>query len=268
MAFPLFLSIRLSLGDIVKTVGYQIEWTGFDHYIRAITVDLEFIPMLLAVAGEALVKLPLVIVFSLILAIMVNKSIRFRTFFRTVYFLPFLIGSGEVLKLLLQQEVDKKIISISDGSLIPYQIIQYLGDNVVKGVDGFFGIIVVVLWSSGVQILLFLAGLQAIPASLYEAAKVDGATEWEMFWKVTLPMITPIMQLCIVFTIVDSFTNSGNPMLEYINDHAFRMVQMEYASAAGWIYFIFIIILVSAFIIPLNRYIQSMERKGDKKHAK
>lgn len=268
MAFPLYLSIKLSLGKIIKTTGFVIDWVGFKHYIRALTVDLEFVPLLLRIAGQTLVKLPLVIVFSLIIAILVNKSVRFRGFFRTVYFLPFLIGMGEVLNLLLAQEVDKKIISISDGTLIPREFIVYLGNSVVKAADGFFGIIVVVLWSSGVQILIFLAGLQGIPDSYYEAAKMDGATEWEMFWKVTVPMIVPIMQLCIVFTIVDSFTNITNPMLEYINTHAFRLIQMEYAAAAGWLYFIFIIIIVGLFVIPLSRYMHSMEGGVAKKHEK
>ncbi len=243
-AFPLFISIKLSLGKLTKIVGFEIAWTGFENFKRAFLVDVAFIPMFLQVVMQTLLQAPLIIIFSLMLAILINKSFRFRGFFRTVFFIPFLLGSGDVMRQLLYQGVDKSLISIADGGLISRELLLYLGNTAVTGVDAFFGIIVVVLWSSGVQILLLLSGLQNIQSSLYESARIDGATEWEMFWKITLPMMTPILVLVIIYTFVDSFTGVVNPILEYIRLLAFDNMDFTYAAAIGWIYFIFIFLVV------------------------
>lgn len=198
---------------------------------------------------------------------LINKTIKFRGFFRTVFFMPFLLGTGEVMRQLLGQGIDKQVLSITDGTLIPREMITYLGANAGTTIDGFFGVIVTVLWSSCVQILLFLSGLQSIPASLYESSKVDGATEWEMFWKITLPMILPIMMLNIIYTIVDSFINISNTLLEYIQWIAFAWMNFGYAAAMGWVYFMFIIVLVLIIMGILGRYIQEIHIKGVAKNA-
>ncbi len=266
--FPLFVSIKLSFGKVVKMLGFKIEWEGTANYLRAFLVDTEFVPMFLDIVKQTLTKAPLIIVFSLILAILINKKIRFRGFFRTVFFIPFLLGMGEVMKQLLNQGVDKQVVFLGDGSLIPREILAYLGTSVVNAIDTFFGVIVVVLWGSGVQILLFLSGLQSIPDSLYESAKIDGATEWEMFWKITLPMISPIMLLNIIYTLIDSFTNVTNPILAYIQEQAFSKIQFEYAAAMGWIYFLFILIVVFLVMGILNRYVYVAEAKGAKRNER
>lgn len=255
--FPLYISIRLSFGKLVKIDGFVIKLIGLDNYVRAFVIDANFVPMFLEIIRKTIIQVPLIIIFSLLLAILVNKNIKIKGFLRTVYFIPFLLGTGDVMKQLLDMGIDKHIISLVGSNLLPREFLAYLGPKVVEAVDNFFGVIVVVLWSSGVQILLFLSGLQSIPASLYESAKVDGANEWEMFWKITLPMISPIMLLIIVYSIITSFTDINNPMLSYIQSKAFQSLQFEYAAAMGWIYFMFIILLVSAVFILFRNYIYS-----------
>ncbi|MBP1989073.1 carbohydrate ABC transporter permease [Paenibacillus eucommiae] len=254
--FPLYVSIKLSFGELVRMVGFEIQWTGLDNFKRAFLVDIEFLPMFLRVINQTLLKAPLIIIFSVILAILVNKSIRFRGFFRTVFFIPFLLGTGGVMQQLLDLRVDKALISIADGGLIPRELLMYLGPTAVSGIDTFFGIIVAVLWSSGVQILLVLSGLQNIPVSLYESAKIDGATGWEMFWKITLPMLSPVLVLVIIYTLVDSFTGMVNPILSYIKEMAFINLDFEYAAAMGWIYFAFIILMVLLVMAVFSKKIQ------------
>ncbi len=261
-AFPLYVSIKLSFGDLVRMEGFRIEWSGLQHYQRALFVEIEFIPMFLKVVGQTLTVTPLIMIFSLLLAMLINKSIRFRGFFRVVFFIPFLLGNGDVMKQLLNLEVDKMVISLADGTLLSWEMLDYLGTGVVTGVDALFGVIVFVLWSSGVQILLFLSGLQNIPDSLYESSKIDGATEWEIFWKITLPMMRPILLLVVIYTLVDSFTGVNNPILNYIKGTAFSDQDFEYAAAVGWLYFSFIILVVLAVMWILNRNTYSEEMKG------
>ncbi|HOJ11107.1 MAG TPA: sugar ABC transporter permease [Clostridiales bacterium] len=267
-AFPLFMSIKLSFGKILKMEGFKIKWIGIDNYVRAFLVDINFVPMFINVVKQTFIKVLLIIIFSLLLSILINKNIKFRGFFRTVFFIPFLLGTGDVMKQLLGQGVDKQVISLADGTLIPRGMLAYLGTNVVTVIDVLFSIIVVVLWSSGVQILLFLSGLQTIPISLYESSKVDGATEWEMFWKITLPMISPIMLLNIIYTLVDSFTDVTNPILSYIQNTAFINLNFEYAAAMGWIYLLFIFILVLLVMRVLKSYTHMDDVKGVNKNAK
>lgn len=257
--FPIYLSLKLSFGKITKIVGFQVVWNGIDNYTRAFLIDVNFIPMFLQTIKDTLIDTPLIVIMSLLIAILINKNIRFRGFFRTVFFIPFLLGTGEVMRQLLNQGVDKQVLSLSQSNIIPYDMLQYFGPDVVNIIDTIFGRIVQILWRSGVQILLFLSGLQSISESLYESARVDAATEWEMLWKITLPMISPIMLLCIIYTLVDSFTNIRNPILAYIQDFAFKKAQFEYAAAIGWLYFLFIIVLVLLVNKVMKKYINAIE---------
>jgi ABC-type sugar transport system permease subunit len=110
--------------------------------------------------------------------------------------------------------------------------------------------------------------LQGIPASLYESAKVDGANEWEVFWKITLPMVAPMMQLVIVYTILDSFTHFNNPVLGYIREQTFSEARrFEYGAAIGWIYFLFIIVFISVGMGVMNVYMKKAERPEVKRRA-
>lgn len=264
-AFPLYLSIKLSFGKVVNIVGFVIELKGIENYTRAFLLDINFVPTFVEVVRSTLVEAPLIIIMSLLIAIMINNKIQFRGFFRVVFFIPFLLGTGEVMKQLLNQGVDKQVLSIADGRLIPYEVLQYFGGGVVETVSNLFGMLVTVLWHSGVQILLFLSGLQSISDALFESAKVDGATQWEVFWKITFPMMAPTTFLCIIYTLVDSFTNIKNPILSYIQEFAFKKTEFEYAAAMGWIYFSFIIVLILVVNLIMSGYINALNDGGGKK---
>jgi len=263
LAFPIYISIKLSFGKLTKMSGFQIEWSGFQNYANAFLLDINFVPYFLQVVNLTMYKAPMIIIFSLLLAILVNKSLKFRGFFRVAFFIPFLLGAGEVMAQLITLGVDRQIISLSGGGLVPRELLTYFGPTVVSAMDAMFGFIVMVLWSSGVQILLFLSGLQNIPVSLYESAKMDGATEWEAFWKITMPMISPIMLLVIIYTLVDSFINLNNALLHYIRSLAFANLNFTYAAALGWIYFAFIILLVLVVWGVFSRYMSMLD--SDKK---
>jgi len=268
--YPIYLSLRLSIGEQVAISGMKIRGFTLDHYIRAFVVDLEFVPTFLQAVQQTLTQFPLTIVLSLIIAVLLNRDIKCRGLFRVIFFIPFLLGSGEVMQQLINQGVDRAVLNIMDGRLIPYNVLSYFGTTIMDVVQTVLGLLVTVLWGGGVQILLFLSGLQSISPALYEAAKIDGATEWEIFWKVTVPMISPMLLLNIVYTLVDSFTNMSNPLLEYIQEFGFDNAEFQYGAALGWIYFAFIGVLVAIIFAVMQKYMHTSEveevKKRERKH--
>lgn len=131
-------------------------------------------------------------------------------------------------------------------------IVKFLPSAVTGGIVGFLNRISVILWRSGVQIIIFLAALQSVPSSLYEAAKVDSATEWECFWFITLPLVAPMILLNSVYTVVASFADTSNEILKYINEQAFQWSNWEYSSAVSWLYFVFILMVLGIIFLILN----------------
>lgn len=252
-AYPLFTSLKLSFSELIKIAGWEMEWTGLEHYRRAFVVDVQFVPLFVDAIKFTLINSPLIVVFALIFAIILNKNMKLKGFFRVVFFLPFLLGTGYIMDALLGQGVDQQSMRVARGIMFPEEIVYYLGPRVYVTILDFLSRITIVLWRLGVQVLLFLSGLQGISPHLYESAEVDGATEWEKFWKITLPMISPVIVLTIVYTIIDSFVDIGNPVLEYFDEWAFTELQFDYAAALTWIYSIFILVVLS-IVFWISKY--------------
>ena len=259
-ANPIFTSVRLSFSKITTFKGLVMEWAGLTNYEYIFFYDLNFVPTFLKVVSDTLMNTPLCIVFSLVIAILINRKMVGRGFFRTAFFIPVLLGSGYIMKQLLGMGVDGT--TITTGITVPKLIADLLGVSITEVVQGFLDRITVVLWKSGVQIVLFLAGLQGISGSLYEAARVDGATEWEMFWKITLPMISPVIMMNIVYTIVAFFTDTTNPMVDYIYKMNFTNQMFENAAAMSWIYFIFALVLCLICILLMRRHVYDSGAKN------
>jgi len=252
---PLITSLIFSFSKFTELTEWKTQWAGIVNYTRAFALDVKFIPMFIIVIKDTLINTPFIVSFSLFIAILLNRDIKLRGFFRGLFFLPVLLGSGYVMQQLLGQNVNGQTIDLSRGIMAPEEIMTYLGANATNLVQEFLTRITLFLWKSGVQIVLFLAGLQGISKSLYESAYCDSASEWDMFWKITLPIISPVVLLNVVYTIIDSFSDSTNPVVDYIYQLAFKDFQFEYAAAISWIYFGFIfllIILVFALIKPYS----------------
>lgn len=235
--YPIFVSIRLSFSDITKFKGFIMEWVGLENYRHIFLYDINFVPTFLKVMTDTILNTPISLVFSLLIAILINRPMKARGFFRTAFFIPVLLGSGYVMKQLLGMGADTT--SITQGIMVPEQMLSLLGPTFAPAVQSVLDRITIVFWKSGVQIVLFLAGLQGISSSLYEAAKVDGATQWEMFWKITLPLISPVILLNFVYTMVSFFTDSNNALVNYILEQTFQNQEFEYGAAMGWVYFAF-----------------------------
>ncbi len=251
---PIFSSIRLSFSDIVQMKGFVMEWRGLQNYQHIFFYDINFVPMFVQTVTDTLLNMPICIVFSLVIAILLNRRMVGRGFFRAAFFIPVLLGSGYVMKQMLGMGADGA--TITTGIMVPQLIADLLGHSMTDFLQSVLDRITVVLWKSGVQIVLFLAGLQSISSSLYEAARVDGATEWEMFWKITLPMISPVILMNVVYTIVAFFTDSTNPIVDYIYKQSFsNPQQFAHGAAMGWVYFAFAFALCGVCIGVLSRYV-------------
>jgi oligogalacturonide transport system permease protein len=242
MAIPLGKSLYYSFQELkITTEGLQPTFIGLQYFREAFTIDVQFPPFLISTVGSMLLQVPLILIFSIFSAILLNRNFLGRGMFRGIFFLPVIITSGTVLQKLRDNGAETLPIFTQYNlysklnDIIPSQILLPL----LQTLDS----LTVVMWDSGVQILIFLAGLQSISVQLYEAAKCDGATPWESFWKITFPMIMPMIFVNTLFTIVNSFTKADNLVMTYIQT-VFKDSNYGYASALGWIYFLISFVLI------------------------
>lgn len=265
LAYPLVTSLLLSFGGTDRNAaGLKILFSGFDNYARAFITDTKFVPRFLGSIRDVVIETPLIIVFSLLIAILLEKIRYMKGFFRVVFVLPFLIGAGNVLQQLMNTGIDKEVLTFS-GSALSMGLTKLLGSDVVAVIDLFFGRIVSVLWGSSIQILLFLSAIQSINPSMLEAARMDGATEYDIFWKITLPSVLPILLLNTVYTIINSFTSSENPLLDYIKNQSVILGDHGFAAAMGWIYFAFVLVFIGLVTLVINKCIRATYSSGGKR---
>ena len=250
--YPLFYSLRLSFGVIENPATQKVVFAGFENFRVAFMEDARFFPMLLSIAKDTLINTPLIVVFALFIATLLSKDIRGKGLFRSVFFLPVILGTGFVMQQLLGVQMNADAVEVARGILLPEKVVRFLNPGVTQVILEFLSRVTLVLWKSGVQIIIVLAGLQAIPRSFYEAARVDAATEWECFWFISLPMMAPTLLLGAVYTIVAGFLDTSNEMLGYIHELGFQWSQFEYASAVSWLYFLFVILVLAALFLLLN----------------
>ena len=250
---PIITSIRLSFSEIVQMKGFKMGFVALENYEHIFFYDINFVPMFLQTVTDTLLNTPICLVFSLVIAILINRPMKGRGFFRAAFFIPVLLGAGYVMKQMLGMGADGT--TITTGIVVPELISELLGHQLTEFLQGVLDRITVVLWKSGVQIVLFLAGLQGISTSLYEAARVDGATEWEMFWKITLPMISPVILMNLVYTIVAFFTDATNPIIDYIYEMSFTNQQFGYGAAMSWVYFAFALLMCGVSMGVVGRYV-------------
>lgn len=257
LIYPIIFSLSLSFGHINNYITYSLSYVGIENFKEAFVVDDNYLPMLLEALKDMLINTPMILVFSLIVAIILDRDIRFKGLFRLIFFLPVLLGTGYVMEQLLAQDVQGDSMELARGLLLPDTIQSYLGSTVSGYISEFFNRITLVLWKSGVPIILTLSGLQSISLSLYEASRIDGASEWEIFWKITLPMITPILLLDAVYTII-SYAMDDSSLLNYIVEQAFSKSKFEYAAAMGWIYFAVVLLLLGVVFLIIRPFTKKL----------
>lgn len=256
---PMVQSFFYTFHEMIFVVGgMELTPVGTQNYVNAVTLDPYVLDYFTQTVSSMLSSLPLILLFSLFSAVVLNRSFKGRGFVRSVFFFPVIVTSGALIYVLKTEtssirNAGSAAIMLSNLNL-EYMLTRMLGNNplirqVVALMDNVFDII----WRSGVQILLFLAGLQSINHALYESADVEGATGWEKFWKITVPLVSPIILVNIIYTVVDSFTDYNNSMLRYVITTIFGKVQYTYGTTLAWLYFFAVFLILLAMMGIISR---------------
>ncbi|GIN74879.1 lactose ABC transporter permease [Bacillus sp. J14TS2] len=251
LAFPLGFSLYMSFHQVkILPSGMQYEFNGIKYYREILLNSSEFYDQLIPFFQEIVLMVPIIIIFSLLIAILLNQKLHGRFLFRTIFFLPVIFTTGYLLTEFVNQ--GEGSLGFLEKFALGEYLDAFLGNstwgNSVKTILNRF---VLVLWYSGVQILIFLAGRQTISNSAYESARIDGANPWEVFWKITLPAMAPFIFLNLIYTVVDMFTFPFNPIIDLIGTGNYG-----YSSALAWVYFLIIAIflmIVMFIFVRINK---------------
>ena len=256
---PFLSSLRYSLSKVeANSDGLIIHFTGFKNYMEALTVNTEFNRSLADAIMNMVTNVPLIVIFSLFLAVLLNQKFIGRPLARAIFFLPVILASGVILNLestsLIQAVNDQNagagaIKGLGAFELENLMLDAGINESIVLYLTSAVGRIYTVVSQSGVQILIFLAGIQTISPQLYEASKMEGATGYEAFWKITFPMVSPLILVNVIYTIIDSFSN--NEMTDLIRETGFTQFDFGLSSAMAWLYFLAVtlILVISSYLI-------------------
>ncbi|MBO4825335.1 MAG: sugar ABC transporter permease [Lachnospiraceae bacterium] len=254
MLKPMFQSLYMSFSNVKLGAGsVEMEWIGLKNYYDAFRTDPDYMRMLGETLGQMVLYSFGIIVFSFFVALILNQEFRGRALVRAVFFLPVIISSGVILGLEENNSLMAQIATTVDSSVSNIDITAGLQEILrtagvgVKAYEWVFEIIANIYdiaIASGIQIIIFLSGLQTISSSMYEAADIEGCTKWESLWKITFPMISSIFLVNWIYTVVDYSMRSDNDVMDKIQ--TVLTVQLNYglSSAMAWAYFI----IVTAFI--------------------
>ena len=257
-------SVRFSFYHVSSQAGggMILEWVGLENYTDALFVNPNYIQNLIAGLGQMAFDIPAIVIFSLFMAVLLNTKMKGRAAFRAIFFMPVVLATGFMASLEASNVLSSYMDStagMNDGSgrSASSDIISVLdfeklfdqmkgGTEIVGYVSSIINNIYDIVNRSGVQMLIFLAGLQSISPAIYESCQIDGASGWETFWKVTLPMISPMILVNAVYTIIDSFTAQSNSIMRFIDSvYKGEINGNTISSAMAWMYFIIVILIVA-----------------------
>jgi ABC-type sugar transport system permease subunit len=251
---PLIQTFLYSLNlVIVSATGIEQTFIRWQNYTRALFTDPTFVPLLVEYAIETLVSVPIILIFSMIIALFLNLKIRGKGVFRTVFFLPVVITSGPVIRELVSQGATS-VPTIAQAPFI-LDFLAQLPPVLRSPMEYLLTSFILILWFSGVQILIYLASLQKIDRSIYEAAAIDGASSWESFWKITLPSLSTTNVVAAIYTIITLAHFSENKVVRYIYSQTYDIKGgIGYASAMTFLYFAaLVLILLLVYVVLQSR---------------
>ncbi len=254
-----FNKVSIGFGSV------EMEFVGWKNIYDAFFTDTEYVVLLVSALRGMFFDSAVIILFSFFMSNVLNQEFKGRGICRVVFFLPVVLSMGIVADMENANEMFNAMNAVEESSAGGFDQLGMATMFSVANLLNFMGLpasmtqiifailsnMYGILNSSGVQILIFLSALQAISPSVFEAAKMEGATKWEEFWKITFPMLTPSLLVCVVYTVISTFTNPVYGVMEYIQSKGFSGGQLGYASAISWIYFLIVIVVlgVAAAII-------------------
>ncbi len=271
MVVPLISSLRMTFNDVVPVAGKGVEmtWVGIKNYKDAFTVDPDFVPYLLSELLRMVVNTPATLIFSFFIALLLNQNFKGRGFVRAIFFLPVILSSGVIVGIEYNNEllndmkdmisetsndasvtgVLESILVTSDSSPMS-RMFQYVFDIINKVYD--------IAIASGIQIIMFLSALQTISPSMFEAAKIEGCTAWESFWKITFPMVSSMILVNVVYTVIDFFLKTDNQVMTKISEEVGKL-SYGFSSAMAWIYFLCVILILGIVSLIISKRVYYYE---------
>ncbi len=254
--------------------GYVLHNVGLDNYKNALFVDTEFVKILTTGVRQLLLEVPAIVIFSLFLAVILNEKMVGRAAFRAILFVPVILQTGLISEidaansLLASMNDTSSGISTGGGAaeeavtgVLSTDDLSWLfanlsvGSDMITYVTQLINNIYDIINRSGVQMLIFLAGLQSISPAIYESCEIDGATAWETFWKITVPMISPMILVNAVYTVIDAFTASSNEVMTYINSVYSQAGGNVLSAAMSWMYFLLVIACIGIVVAVLSAFV-------------
>ncbi len=268
VAFPVIQSLFFSFSKLnVVASGYKLDFLGIENYRYIFAVDPDFRTMVIRSLRDMLINVPVVILFSFFVASLLNQKFHGRSLVRAILFLPVIIASGVVESVdkadafssmissgsqaagttAVGEQLSEKLILYLQQLNISPQITNFIIDTVSRVYD--------IAIMSAVPIIIFLAGLQSVSPSLFEASYIEGATKWEVFWKISLPMVSPLILVAVIYCIIDSFTNVSNPVISRIHSSAYDSLNFGLSSAMAWSYMLIILVVLAIVYKLVSRFI-------------
>ncbi|MCI9420378.1 MAG: sugar ABC transporter permease [Eubacterium sp.] len=272
MVVPLGQSLLMTFNEVVPMsdgTGFSMSWAGIKNYKDAFTVDPEFVPFLISEVTTMLVNTPATLIFSFFIALLLNQNFKGRGVVRAIFFLPVILSSGVIVGVeynnaLLQDMKEviadtsndasitgvlEKILVTSDSSPIS-MMFWYVFDIINKVYD--------IAIASGIQIIMFLSALQTISPSMFEAAKIEGCTAWESFWKITFPMVSSMILVNVVYTVIDFFLKTDNTVMTKISEEVGKL-NYGFSSAMAWVYFLCVIVILGIVSLIISKRVYYYE---------
>ena len=264
-----FMGIRFAVSDVSIPNGLSLTFSGIKNIKYALRVDPDYFQLVLSDLGGLLTTLPIVLIFSLFVAVLLNSKVWGKGFFRVIFFLPVIACVGMLAaganNLVMQtmtsnaQETENEALTAMSDITKMLQSLSF-SPQLISIVAGAANNIMDIVNRSGVQILIFLAGIQSISPSIYESADVEGASGWEVFWKITLPMISPMMIANVLFTFVDSITRSDTKLISFVENMAFSRAEFGYAAAMAWFHYLCLIVMLGILALIVLLVIKTAKR--------
>jgi len=272
MLLPLFESFRMVFSRVtidVVNFGFKQEFIGLENVKRALMVDAEFNRLLVEELVRMLLIVPAVIIFSLFIALILNQEFKARSFVRAIFFLPVILSSGILIGLETNNSLLASLaetirasnqmkasvttvlqeILVAEGAAARYMTYIFQVINQIYNIA----------MASGIQIIIFLSALQTIPVSMFEAAKIEGATSWECFWKITFPMVSSLILVNVVYSVVDYFIRTDNRVMTKISTALVNNLNFGFSSAMAWIYFLVVIVVIGAASVIISKRVYYYE---------
>lgn len=254
---PAWQSIVFSFSTV--KIGENPVYVGLENYLFLLNKNPEFKTNMISTFQTIIPQVIIIIFFSLFVAVILNQKFFGRVVVRALFFLPVIITAGAVM-MLMRSQIFADAGNVSNVYLFKSTALRDMllrsgfSAEVVFQITNYVNSIFTYTWKSGVQILLFLAGLQSVPKMYYEAASVEGASAWDSFWKITLPLISPVLFTNVIYSIVDTFTDTENPILKSIYASITKDYQFGLGAAQAWMYFLVIAMVVAIAYFLVGRH--------------